>query len=110
MFLLFLFFFQAEDGIRDGHVTGVQTCALPICMDPFTATLIATLAGACAGVVTGWLNVSLRIMDLLASILVMIALYSINLRIMGRPNVPQIMEPTVFTVLQPQGQIGRAHV
>src|SRR5439155_16314877 len=27
---MFLFFFQAEDGIRDGHVTGVQTCALPI--------------------------------------------------------------------------------
>src|SRR5437870_12226972 len=27
---LFVFFFQAEDGIRDGHVTGVQTCALPI--------------------------------------------------------------------------------
>src|SRR5439155_12056749 len=32
MLLLFIFFFfQAEDGIRDGHVTGVQTCALPIC-------------------------------------------------------------------------------
>src|SRR5439155_12626461 len=29
------FFFQAEDGIRDGHVTGVQTCALPICLNPF---------------------------------------------------------------------------
>src|SRR5690625_6605691 len=28
---IFFFFFQAEDGIRDGHVTGVQTCALPIC-------------------------------------------------------------------------------
>src|SRR5690625_3961593 len=28
--LIFVFFFQAEDGIRDGHVTGVQTCALPI--------------------------------------------------------------------------------
>src|SRR5207253_6425927 len=28
--LCFFFFFQAEDGIRDGHVTGVQTCALPI--------------------------------------------------------------------------------
>src|SRR5690606_41254042 len=27
-----LFFFQAEDGIRDFHVTGVQTCALPICL------------------------------------------------------------------------------
>lgn len=70
-------------------------------MDPFIATAIATLAGACAGVVTGWLNVSLKIMDLLASILVMIALYSINLRIMGRPNVPLIMEPTVFSMLQP---------
>src|SRR5690625_3416015 len=52
--------------------------------------------------VTGWLNVKLKIMDLLASILMMIALYSINLRIMGRPNVPLIMEPTVFTVLQPE--------
>src|SRR6266702_8908047 len=29
----FFFFFQAEDGIRDGHVTGVQTCALPICVE-----------------------------------------------------------------------------
>src|SRR5690625_6629401 len=29
--IYFFFFFQAEDGIRDGHVTGVQTCALPIC-------------------------------------------------------------------------------
>src|SRR5690348_17477674 len=28
---IFIFFFQAEDGIRDGRVTGVQTCALPIC-------------------------------------------------------------------------------
>src|SRR5690625_5677854 len=27
---MMIFFFQAEDGIRDGHVTGVQTCALPI--------------------------------------------------------------------------------
>src|SRR5437870_11409732 len=30
MFVIGFFFFQAEDGIRDGHVTGVQTCALPI--------------------------------------------------------------------------------
>src|SRR5207253_9350147 len=32
LLLIFFFFFQAEDGIRDGHVTGVQTCALPICL------------------------------------------------------------------------------
>lgn len=64
--------------------------------EPFSATLVATLAGAAAGAITGWLNVRLKIMDLLASILMMIALYSINLRIMGRPNVPLITEPTVF--------------
>jgi len=68
--------------------------------DPFLATLAAALAGALAGAITGWLNVRLKIMDLLASILMMIALYSINLRVMGRPNVPLISEPTVFTVLQ----------
>src|SRR5689334_24579480 len=32
LFCFFFFFFQAEDGIRDGTVTGVQTCALPICV------------------------------------------------------------------------------
>ena len=66
--------------------------------DPFSATLVATLAGGLAGAVTGWLNVRLRIMDLLAGILMMIALYSINLRVMGRPNVPLITEPTVFSL------------
>lgn len=70
--------------------------------DPFTATLVATAAGALAGIATAVLNVHLKIMDLLASILMMIALYSINLRIMGRPNVPLIMEPTLFTLLQPE--------
>ncbi|WP_454763681.1 ABC transporter permease [Cupriavidus campinensis] len=69
--------------------------------DPFLATLAAIAAGALAGLITGWLNVRLKIMDLLASILMMIALYSVNLRIMGRPNVPLITEPTMFTVLQP---------
>ncbi len=70
--------------------------------DPFLATALAIVAGAVAGLITGWLNVRLKIMDLLASILMMIALYSINLRIMGRPNVPLITEPTMFTVLQPE--------
>src|SRR5690625_7963305 len=37
------FFFQAEDGIRDGHVTGVQTCALPICTDAAPVRLEATI-------------------------------------------------------------------
>src|SRR5205809_2047669 len=38
MYLIFVFFFQAEDGIRDVAVTGVQTCALPICHHPFDLT------------------------------------------------------------------------
>lgn len=69
--------------------------------DPFLATALATIAGAFAGCVTGWLNVRLKIMDLLAGILIMTALYSINLRIMGKPNVPLIFEPTVFTSMMP---------
>src|SRR5690606_28227187 len=72
-------------------------------VDPFLATLGAVAAVAVAGMITGWLNVKLRIMDLLASLLMMIALYSINLRVMGGPNVPLIMENTVFHVLQPVG-------
>src|SRR5690554_6635670 len=43
-------------------------------VDPFMATLAAMAAGGLAGALTGWLNVRLKIMDLLASILVMIAL------------------------------------
>ena len=70
--------------------------------NPFLATAAATAAGALAGLATGLLNVRLKIMDLLAGILMMTALYSINLRIMGRPNVPLINEPTVFTQLMPQ--------
>ena len=41
---MFFFFFQAEDGIRDDLVTGVQTCALPISGNVVFATNIATLA------------------------------------------------------------------
>jgi len=84
---------------------GGAVCAILIAHDvnPWLATLGATFAGAAAGLLTGWLNVRLRIMDLLASILVMIALYSINLRIMGGPNVPLINEPTLFSLLQIEG-------
>lgn len=78
---------------------GGAVCAVCIVagINPWLATLFGTLAGAAAGFVTAWLNVSLKIMQLLASILVMIALYSVNLRIMGAPNIPLIWEPTVLT-------------
>jgi len=84
---------------------GGAVCAVLIAagINPWVATLAATVAGAVAGMVTGWLNVKLKIMDLLASILMMIALYSVNLRIMGGPNVPLINDPTIFNLLQPTG-------
>ena len=56
-------------------------------VNPWLATLAAACAGALAGLLTAWLNLRLGILNLLTSILTMIALYSINLRIMGRPNV-----------------------
>ncbi|MDC7705997.1 ABC transporter permease [Vogesella indigofera] len=64
--------------------------------DPWLACGFGALAGAVSGLVTAWLHVRLNILQLLASILVMIALYSINLRIMGAPNMPLIGSPTVF--------------
>ncbi len=84
---------------------GGAVCAVLIASgtNPYVATLAAMAAGALAGLITGWLNVKLKIMDLLASILMMIALYSINLRIMGGPNVPLINDPTLLTSLQPEG-------
>lgn len=69
-------------------------------VNPWLATLAALLAGAVAGLATAWLNLRLHILNLLASILVMIALYSINLRIMGRPNVALLGEQTILTPLQ----------
>ena len=65
--------------------------------NPWLATAMAMVAGCMAGAVTAWLNVRLQILNLLASILTMIALYSVNLRIMGRPNVALLGDETVFT-------------
>ena len=66
-------------------------------VNPWLATAVAMVAGACAGLVTAFLNVRFNILHLLASILTMIALYSINLRIMGRPNVALLQQETVLT-------------
>lgn len=74
----------------------VATVAITSGWSPWLATLLAVLAGFGAGVVTAQLHIRLKILHLLASILVMLALYSINLRIMGRPNMPLLNAETVF--------------
>lgn len=78
---------------------GAAVCAVLLIagVNPWLASLAAALAGAGAGLVTALLNVRFKILHLLASILTMIALFSVNLRVMGRPNVALLMQDTVLT-------------
>ena len=69
-------------------------------VNPVTAILAAALAGGISGVVTGLLHTKLKIPALLAGILTMIALYSVNLRIMGKANISLLGKETAFTVLE----------
>ncbi len=90
----------------DGSFTlGAATTATLIVagFNPFLATIVGTLLAASAGLVTAWLNLRFNILHLLASILTMTALYTINLRVMGKPNVALIMEPTVLTPFEGLG-------
>jgi putative ABC transport system permease protein len=70
---------------------------------PLGAAVAAFFAGAAAGLITAWLHVRLNILHLLASILTMIALFSINLRVMGGPVVPLLGEKTIFSPLDGLG-------
>jgi putative ABC transport system permease protein len=84
---------------------GAAVCAILIVSgyNPWFATFCAILAGMVAGFITAWISVRWNILHLLASILTMTALYSINLRIMGRPNIALIGENTIFTPLEGLG-------
>jgi putative ABC transport system permease protein len=65
-------------------------------VNPFLATLCAFASGLGAGLITGLLNTRLRLPALLAGIIMMVALYSVNLRIMGGANVSLLREVTAF--------------
>lgn len=65
---------------------------------PLVAILAACVTGMLAGVVTGILCTKFKIPALLAGILTMIALYSVNLRIMGKANLPLLQQDTIFTI------------
>ena len=65
---------------------------------PIPAIFIACVAGMISGVVTGFLCTKLKIPALLAGILTMIALYSVNLRVMGKANLPLLQQETIFTI------------
>ncbi len=67
-------------------------------INPFVATLCAFIAGLAAGLVVGMLYTKWGIDKLLSGILVMTGLYSINLHIMGRSNIPLVGVTTVFNI------------
>ena len=76
-----------------GAVAGVAIIAN---VNPWLACIFGMLAGGMAGVVTAWLHVKLGILQLLSSILVMVALYAVYLRFMEAPNLALLGEPTIF--------------
>lgn len=65
-------------------------------MSPFLALLLAFLAGALAGILTGLIHVKGKVRDLLAGIIMMTALWTVNLRIAGTANVPLFSQKTIF--------------
>ncbi len=93
--------------VDGSFVTGAATAATMIALgyNPILATLLAIVAGFIAGCMTGLLHTKGKINPLLSGILMMIALYSINLRIMGlsaenaivRPNIPLMNSETIFS-------------
>ena len=76
---------------------GVAAILITAGVNPWLASLAAMFAGGLAGLVTATLNVRFKILHLLASILTMIALFSVNLRVMGRPNIAIITQETILT-------------
>jgi putative tryptophan/tyrosine transport system permease protein len=92
--------FDFPDITAEGSFTfGAATAAALIVAgwNPLLASLVAFFAGMAAGATTGIIHTQFKINPLLAGILVMTALYSINLHVMGRSNIPLMSQTTVFT-------------
>ncbi len=90
------------DMTAEGSLTlGGSVCTVLIVngVNPVLSVLIAILAGSLAGLVTGFLHTKLKIQAILSGILTMIALYSVNLRIMGKANISLLGKETIFKML-----------
>ena len=85
--------------VEGSFVTGASVVSIMIVngFSPIIATLAALVAGFIAGAITGLLHTKGKINALLSGILMMIALYSINLRIMGKSQIPLLTETTLIT-------------
>ncbi len=78
---------------------GAAVTASLILLDvsPYLTLLISFVAGAVAGIITGLIHVKLKVRDLLSGIIMMTALYSINLRVAGKANVAIFSKDTIFS-------------
>ncbi len=96
--------------VDGSFTTGAAVASIMIIngSSPVVATIAAFGAGLVAGWITGILHTKGKINGLLAGILTMIALYSINLRIMCRANLPLLREDTLITPLRDAGLLGTA--
>ncbi len=96
-------FLNISDLTSEGSFTlGAAVCASSIIrgLNPLVATLLALLAGSLAGLITGLLHTKFKMPSLIAGILSMTGLYSINLRIMGKANIPLTNSSTLLTELK----------
>lgn len=87
------------DMTADGSYTmgaAISAAALAGGLNPLVGVLLAVVGGALAGMVTGFLHIKVKISNLLSGILTMGMLYSINLRIMGKSNIPLFTFPNLF--------------
>lgn len=95
--------FKFPDITAEGSFTlGASTGAALIIagVNPLVASIIAFFAGMMAGSATGIIHTRFKIDPLLAGILVMTALYSVNLHVMGRSNMPLLNETTLFSWIE----------
>jgi len=93
-------FFRFPDLTAEGSYPlggAVVAGVLVMGFNPFAATAVAMLAGAFAGIVTALVHTKLRINNIIAGIIIMTALYTVNLRTMGRANVGLLDKPTIFS-------------
>jgi putative ABC transport system permease protein len=91
--------FNIPDITTDGSYTlgaAVTAAGMIAGFSPVSVLLLAILSGMTAGSVTGWIHTRLNVQPLLAGILVMTALYSVNLIIMGRSNIPLTAGSGIF--------------
>ena len=108
VYLTFRILDFADLTIDGSFTTGAATAAVALVggWPPLAATALAVVTGLMAGLITGLLNTWGKIHPLLAGILTQIALYSINLRIMGKANVPLLRTDTLFTPLREGDWLG----